>query len=174
LKGEKIMISGKEGLLDALIEAFLMEKGTREFYAEATAKSVNPEVKKTFKQLSEWEEKHMDFIQFLYQSINDDRKMESFEEFKNKTDAPVTESGIPVKELDKRMERHPVTDEKEALTLAMEIEDKAYNLYHRLSQNAKDGNAQIIFRDMMDQEIKHIKYLKNLRVKLADSLSMKL
>jgi hypothetical protein len=35
------MITGKEDLLMALSEAFLMEKGTKAFYSEAAEKSVN-------------------------------------------------------------------------------------------------------------------------------------
>ncbi len=45
----------------------------------------------------------------------------------------------------------------------MKIEGKAYNLYLKLSQNAKDTNAQVVFKEMMEQENKHIYYLKKLR-----------
>jgi rubrerythrin len=162
------MITGKENLLDALIEAFLMEKGTKEFYAEAAEKAVNPEASKTFSELSGWEEKHMEFLQFLYQSINDDKEVKSFEEFKNRTEAPVIEAGIPVKDLEAKIEKYSIADEKGALTLAMEIEGKAYNHYRKLSQEAGDKNAQVVFKEMMDQEVTHINYLKELRVKLVD------
>ena len=53
-----------------------------------------------------------------------------------------------------------------ALTLAMGIEGKAYNLYHKLSQNAVDTNAQVVFKEMMEQELKHVDYLKKLREKV--------
>jgi rubrerythrin len=161
------MITGKEDLLQALIEAYLMEKGTREFYYHAAERALNSEAKKTFKELSEWERRHMDFLQFLYQAIQDDKEMESFEKFKNKAEAPVTEAGIPVKDLKAKIEEYNFIDEKQALTLAMEIEGKAYNLYHKLSQNAADTNAQVVFREMMEQELKHIDYLKKLRLKLV-------
>lgn len=173
------MVTGKEDLLQALIEAYLMEKGTKEFYSQAADKSVNPEAKKTFKELSQWEDKHMDFIQFLYQSIQDDKDIKSFKEFENKTDAPVTEAGIPVKDLSAsadsprrrgKVEKYNFKDEKGALTLAMEIEGKAYNLYHKLSQNAKDTNAQVVFKEMMEQEVKHIDYLKQMRLKLIETI----
>jgi len=160
------MVTGKEDLLQALSEAFLMEKGTNEFYSQASEKAVNHEAKTTFKELSQWEGRHMGFIQFLYQSILGDRDLESFEEFKNKTDAPVTEAGIPLKDLEVKMEKYSFTDEKGALTLAMEIEGKAYNLYRKLSQNASDTNAQVIFKEMMQQEVRHVDYLKSLRQKL--------
>ncbi len=161
------MLTGKEDLLQSLIEAYLMEKGTREFYSLATLKALAPEAKKTFHDLSEWEEKHMDFIQYIYQSVSDDRDLKGFEDFKAETDAPVTEAGIPVKDLEEKIERHAVTDERDALKIALEIEGKAYNLYRKLSESASDSNAKVVFTEMMEQELKHIDYLNNLKAKLA-------
>lgn len=161
------MITGKEDLLQALIEAYVMEKGTREFYSQAANRSINLEAKNIFKELSDWEGRHMDFIQFLYQSVQDDKDIKSFDEFKNKAKSPITEGGIPVKDLEAKTEKHNFKDEKEALTLAMGIEGKAYSLYRRFSQSAKDTNARVVFKEMMGQESKHIDYLKQLRLKLV-------
>jgi rubrerythrin len=160
------MLTGKEELLDALIEAFLMEKGTKEFYAMASDKAVNSEAKKTFKELSEWEKKHMDYIQFLYQSVQGERELESFTSYSSRAKAPLTEAGIPLKELHERIEKRKFKDEQEALTLAMEIEGKAYNLYRKLSQKASDSNSKVVFKDMMEQEMRHIEYLKKKRNEL--------
>ena len=162
------MLTGKEDLLQSLIEAFLLEKGTKELYLQAHEKSTDPDVKSAFSELSAWEEKHMDYIQFLYQSVLGDNEMKSFEDFKNKTEAADSESGIPVEVLEERIERHPIKSDMDALTLAMEIEGKAYSLYNKLSKNAEDNNARIVFSAMKDQEIKHINHLKALRVRLAD------
>lgn len=96
----------------------------------------------------------MDFIQFLYQSIQDNREMNSFEDFKNSTEAPVTEAGIPVKDLEAKIEKYDFIGEKEALKLAMEIEGNAYNLYQRLSRNVSDTNAQVVFIEMMEMREK--------------------
>lgn len=167
------MVNGKEDLLQSLIEVFIMEKGTKEFYADASEKAINPEAKKAFSELSDWEEKHMDYIGYLYQSIQGNMETESFEDFKNRTDAPVTESGIPVKELEDRINKYSVTDEPGALTLAMEIEGKAYDLYRRLSVHAEDSNARIVFKEMMDQEVRHVKYLKELRLRLSNVYEQK-
>ncbi len=160
------MVTGKEDLIQALIEAFLMEKGTKEFYSHASEKTPGQAAKDTFKNLSQWEQKHMDYIQFLYQSLMGDKELRTFEEFKNRAEAPVTEAGIPVKDLEERVEEYDFTDDMKALTLALEIEGKAYNLYRRLSQTAVDANAQVVFKEMMEQELKHVEYLKKLREKL--------
>lgn len=161
------MISGKEDLLQSLIEAFLMEKGTMEFYSYASEIAKNQEAKKIFGELATWEKRHMEYIQYLYQSIHGDIEAKSFADFEKKAAAPLTEAGIPVKDLEKKIEKYTMNDERDALALAMEIEGKAYNLYRNMSKNAADANAKVFFNEMMNQEVKHVKYLKNLRLKLV-------
>lgn len=163
------MVTGKEDLVQSLIEAYLMEKGTMDFYADAAAKARDPEAMKMFKELSGWEHRHMDFIGYLYQSIQEDKDMMGFEKFTAKTDAPVTEAGIPVKDLERELEKHEFIDDMGALILALEIEGKAYALYSKLSRNAVDTNAKVVFKEMMEQETRHVDYLKKLRIKLGET-----
>jgi len=163
------MLTGKEDLLQSLIEVYLMEKGTMDFYSQAAAKAIDPEAGKMFKDLSEWEGRHMDFIGFLYQSILDDRDIIGFDKFKSKTDAPITEAGIPVKDLEARLGKYDFIDDMGALIMALEMEGKAYNLYRKMSQSAVDTNARVVFQEMMEQEIKHIDYLKKLRLRLGET-----
>ncbi len=163
------MVTGKEDLLTSLIEAFLMEKGTHEFYEKAATKAISREAGNTFNDLSSWEEKHMEYIEFLYMSLQDDRDLEGFDEFKKKAEAPVTEGGIPVKDLESKIEESVFLDDMGALILALEIEGKAYNLYRNLSEKAADTNARVVFKEMMGMELEHISYLKALRTKLAET-----
>ncbi|MBI5640395.1 MAG: ferritin family protein [Nitrospirae bacterium] len=163
------MITGKEDLLQSLIEAFLMEKGTNIFYSRAALKAENEEAKATFKNLSAWEERHMDYIQALYLAVQDERDIERFEDFSRKAEAPVTEAGIPVRDLEARVEEHSFIDDIGAVDLALQIEGKAYKLYLDLSERAADSNARVVFKEMMDQELKHVDYLKKMRLKLAET-----
>lgn len=163
------MLTGKEDLMQSLIEAYLMEKGTMDFYLQASAKAISPEAKKMFKELSVWEESHMEFIQFLYQSVQGDRDVTSFQNFKKKTPAPITEGGIPVKDLEARIEKYDFIDDMGALILALELEGKAYTLYSKMSKVASDSNAKVVFKEMMEQENKHIEYLKKLRQKISET-----
>jgi len=163
------MLTGKEGLIQSLIEAFLMEKGTMNFYSQAASKARDPEAKKLFEELSSWEHRHMDFIGFLYQSIQEDKDVVGFERFAARTAAPVTEAGIPVKDLEAKIEQYSFIDDMGALILALEIEAKAYSLYHKLSESALDANAKVVFQEMMGQEAKHIEYLKKLKLRLSET-----
>jgi rubrerythrin len=111
----------------------------------------------------------MEYIEFLYMSLQDDRDLERFEEFKKRAEAPVTEGGIPVKDLESKIEESVFLDDMGALIMALEIEGKAYNLYRNLSEKAADGNARVVFKELMDMELDHISYLKKLRTKLAET-----
>lgn len=161
------MATGKEDLLQALIDAYLMEKGTREFYALAARKSTAPEAQQTFKDLAEWEDRHMEYIGSLYQAITEDRDVQGFEAFSKKTAAPVTEGGIPIRDLESRIETYTVNDDMGALALALQIEGKAYTLYWRLSKTTADTNARVVFKSMMEQETKHIEKLRGMMETLS-------
>jgi len=40
-------------------------------------------------------------------------------------------------------------------------------LYRKLSERTSDSNAKVVFQEMMEQEVKHIDYLKKMRPKFA-------
>jgi len=160
------MLTGKEDLLQALVEAYIMEKGTKEFYTQAAAKS-GASAKKGFESLAEWENRHMLYLQSLYQSLLDDRELLEFEEFSRTVASPITESGMPVKELEKKIETFVIQNEKDALSLAVNIEAKAYNLYKGLAARAQDDAAKVIFEEMMAQETKHMNEIAAMKKRLA-------
>jgi rubrerythrin len=161
------MLTGKEDLLQALVEAYIMEKGTKEFYAQAASKSNAAEAKKSFADLAAWENKHMIYIQSLYQSILDDRELEEFKTFSIKAPATVSEGGMPVKDLEKRIEKFAVRSEKDALSLAIGIEAKAYNFYKGLAAKTQDDQAKVIFEELMAQETEHMDQLNVLKKNIA-------
>jgi|SRR5208283_3599337 len=163
------MANGKEDLVQALVDAYLMEKGTWEFYALAAKKSIAPAARSAFGELSAWEEKHMEFIQYLYQALMEDRDVKGFEDFKKRNIAPFAEGGIPVKDLKGKLEIVSIADDLEAITMALGIEGKAYSLYWRLSKTASDSNARVVFKSMMEQEITHISYLKDMMTRLSET-----
>jgi rubrerythrin len=57
----------------------------------------------------------------------------------------------------------------EAITLALEIEGKAYSLYWQLSKTASDSNARVVFKSMMEQEIQHISYIRDMMTSIYQS-----
>jgi len=160
------MLTGKEDLLQTLVEAYIMEKGTREFYVLAAAKS-GAAAKKSFEDLAAWENRHMIYLQSLYQSVLDDRELLEFESFSRNVPAPVAEGGMPIKDLEMKIEKFSVQNEKDALSLAINIEAKAYNFYKGLAAKAPDAQTKVIFEEMMAQETKHMDEIKSMRKKLS-------
>lgn len=163
------MITGKEGLLQAMIEAYIREKGTNEFYTKASVKATDIEAKKAFSQLAQWEQEHMQYIQSLYQSIRDEREMLSFEDFEKRIIAESVEGDIPLKELEEDIGMYSFIDDLGALVIALEIEAKAYAFYKKLSETADDTNTKAFMKEMMQKEQKHIEYLKTLRYRIPET-----
>lgn len=161
-------MTGKEDLLQALVEAYIMEKGSREFYRQAAAHS-GAAARMGFESLAEWENRHMLYLQSLYQSILDDRELTEFSHFSSTVPAPVAEGGMPVKELEKRIETFSVKNETDALSLAAMIEAKAFALYKDLAGKARSTESRVIFEDMMDQETRHMSEIAAMKKRLSPS-----
>lgn len=157
------MLTGKEDLLQSIIEAFTMEKGTREFYQQAAIAVPEGPARNAFARLAGWEYEHMLYIQFLYQSLTEDRDLLSFEDFKKNVRPEAVEGGIPVKEAKQKLEKYDFKDASEALRLALEMEAKSYDFYRRLSDKSQDTNARLFMKEMMNWEKTHIEYLKKLK-----------
>ena len=162
------MLTGKEDLLQALVEAYIMEKGTKEFYILAASKS-GAAAKKGFDSLADWENRHMVYIQSLYQSILDDRELMEFREFSAKVSSPVAEGGIPIKDLEKKIETFSIQNGKDALSIAVNIEANAYIFYQDLAKRAADPAAKVIFEEMMAQETKHLEEVTAMKKRLSPS-----
>jgi rubrerythrin len=161
------MISGREGLQEAMIEAFSFEKGMREFYRHAEANSTSQEARSTFGKLREWEFHHMEYIEFLYQALMGDREFQSYELFMERAPSDHVESGIPRRKAEDLFERKKPSSEMEIINFALDMEGKAYNFYRRYSESAEDTNAQAVYSEMMEQEKKHIEALRKLKKSLG-------
>lgn len=140
-----------------------MEKGTRQFYGHAAEQAKTVDARDMFRKLHDWEDSHMQYIESLYQALMGDRDFRSYEEFREKVPADHMESGIPVREAKRLFEIRRPADDIEIVTLALEMEGKAYNLYRRNAESARDTNARAVFREMMAQERHHIDELMKLR-----------
>jgi rubrerythrin len=163
------MISTKEGLLESLIEAFIMEKGTRDFYKKAAEAAHEEVAAKSFRELARWEEEHMGYLQYLYQSLTEDRELLSFEEFKQKVKSESVEGNIPLDVMKLKYEDYNFTDEIGALIPALEMEAKSYDYYYELSRKVEDTNVKALMKELMKFEEEHLKYLKKLRLEIEET-----
>ncbi len=156
------MLTGKEDLLQALIEVYLMEKGINQFYSELSVKAKSPEARKTFTALASWEAEHVRHIQNFYQALMDEREPSSFEEFAKKARPDVAEGGMPLTELERKMDEFKFLDDLGAIQFALKVEADEYNLYRGLATKTGDTNVRALCEEFMGWEQDHIKYLKKL------------
>jgi len=157
------MISGKEDLTGSIIEALVMEKGTREFYAYASEHAKDQSAKDMFSRLRDWEDSHMKYLETLYKALMDERDLESYEQFSAHVPATHIETGLSLKEAEGMFGVKEFSSDMDAVDFALEIEGKAFNLYRGLSEKAEDRNAQVVFAEMKAQEQKHVDYLNEMK-----------
>jgi len=104
------MLTGKEDLLQALVEAYIMEKGTKVFYAQAAS---NRALQRQRRASRTWPHgrQALTYIQSLYQALLDDRELEEFNAFSTKARhrSPRGDAGEGPR---KRMEKYAVQSER--------------------------------------------------------------
>ena len=161
------MIHAEEGLMQALMDVYMMEKGIHQFYDEVSRKAQNEEAKKAFGDLAVWEAGHERYVQYLYQGLMEDWDIVGFEEFSKKAKPEIAEGGLPLKDLEGRIDEFTYLDDEGAISFALRIEAKEYALYGTLASQTKDTNMKVLFEDLMGWEQKHIEYLKVLKQKIT-------
>lgn len=160
------MLTGKEDILQAIIEIYLMEKGINQFYTELSGKAKSAEARKAFTVLANWEAEHVRYIQNFYQTLMDEREPFSFDEFAKKARPDVAEGGTLLTELEQKMEDFVFLDDIGAMRFALKVEADEYNLYRKLASKTGDTNVKALSEEFMGWEQDHIKHLKKLREKI--------
>lgn len=156
------MLTGKEDLLQAIIEIYLMEKGINQFYAELSGKAKSAETRRTFTELANWEAEHTRYIQNFYQTLMEDRETSTFDEFAGKARPEVVEGGRPLAELRQKMEDFVFLDDIGAINFALSVEADEYDLYRNLASKTADTNVKALCEEFMGWEQMHIRHLKKL------------
>ncbi len=161
------MIKADEGLLQALMDVYMMEKGIHQFYEEVSGKARNKDARKAFADLAAWEEEHERYVQYLYQGLMEDWDIISFEDFSKRVKPEIAEGGMPLKELRGKIDEFTYLDDGGAIDFALKVEAKEYALYRKLSSKANDTNMKVLFENFMEWEQKHIEYLQKLKQKIT-------
>ncbi|MEJ2683298.1 MAG: ferritin family protein [Candidatus Sulfobium sp.] len=163
------MINAEEGLIQALMDVYVMEKGINQFYRDVASKAHHEETKRTFADLAGWEAEHTRYIQFLYQGLMEDWDLLSFEEFSKTVKPEIVEGGMPLEELEGKIEEFTYLDDMGAIDFALKVEAREYSLYRQLSSQASQSNMKVLFEELAGWEQKHIEYLKKLKNKIGNA-----
>lgn len=136
-------------------EAIKLEINGKAFFNRAAELTENELGKKMFHSLAQEEVKHLEAFGKLFSSIvkTDDWKKElEQEELKGTSEV--------IEELSSRMEKAEGKSEIEALTIGMELEQKAIDFFGRCCEGTDDPLSREIFQKTADEERFHYDLLQ--------------
>ena len=149
------MLRGNESLLDSMLFAFGLEKGSHTFYTKAAEKVDDLKSKEFFYAMAEVERGHMGNIRLLYCGVENEACPISIEEFTESVPGPYVEGG---KLLEHALRDLDVAflDEADAMKVALKQEGEAYGFYVKASKRMEDPHAKVLFDELAAEEKKHL------------------
>jgi rubrerythrin len=147
------------GELTAL--AWLLEEGSRKFYAEMSGKTGDEEAAGIFQDLSGDEERHKNSLFELYQTLSGSKIGSSQPQLQVGAERGVEylEGGILLREA---LEWVRGKDLRDALDLSISLEANAADLYIKMERKMEDPRVKRVFQTIVAQERTHLKRLSGL------------
>ena len=157
------LLTGNETVEEALIVAYSLEAGLRDFYLTMIDKVTTDEVKSLFRKLSDIEVLHQDRI--LEEYIQITGKEIDRDTFESERMEKVVEGGLTTDEYISlfKPDWNALSD---IVDLAMSIEAQALDLYTRAANRSTDERSQRALKKIAEEERNHLEQL----AKLMDSL----
>lgn len=141
--------------------AWLLEEGSRKFYAEMTGKEKDEEAVNLFHELLADEEGHKTSLSRLYQTLSGQKPDPGFP----KSLIPI-EPGVEYLEggmdLSRALEWVQGKDVRETLDLSIFLEVSAVDLYIKMERKVEEKGAKQVFQALSNQERNHLKRLSRL------------
>ncbi len=143
------------GTGELIVLAWLLEEGSRKFYAAVAQMQTAPDTAGLFGSLIKAEERHKEMLQSLYREIL------------GREPGPDFPAGLPVAQgTEDRMEGNvnisdalAWADGKETrdlLDLSMSLETDSYDLYIKMSRTVPEENAKKVFAQLVAEEKEHL------------------
>jgi sulfur-carrier protein adenylyltransferase/sulfurtransferase len=153
------LFSGKETPREALIVAYSLEEGLKEFYVSMIPEVKNDHARQLFQKLATIEVKHQDRIFAEYCKITGTTV--NRDEFEREVVVPAMEGGLTTEEYLKLYEPDLEVVE-EVISLAMAIEAQALDLYHRAAERAASSESREALLQIANEERAHLEQLGKL------------
>ena len=152
------MTNQVEKVLEALEEAKCLEQEGQDFYHQAALKSASEKSKETFQSLAKEEAMHLRLIQRQIDSLASTGQWIHLSETEGET-CDLSESIYPQgrEGLEKAVPSD--TSETEALLLALDFENKGYDMYRRAAKETSDPLAREMYEFLATQERLHFDLL---------------
>lgn len=154
-------------VLDVLVGAMITEQDGYEFYIAAANRVSDEKGKAMLKGLANDEIEHLHILQSEYGKV---KGGESFVDLETARANQPAEPGMrlfPEKSnLDAML--GAVTNDEQALRVALEFEQKGYDMYSKAAQDAEDANAREVFEYLAKQENGHYELIQQTLNYLVD------
>jgi rhodanese-related sulfurtransferase/rubrerythrin len=138
--------------------AWLLEDGTRQFYAAQAGVLVNADDRDFFRRMAEVEERHKQSLMSLLTGIRGGENALPASVLKERNAEAVLEGGLPLDEALKWVRGKPI---EEVLEMAVSIEANALDRYLLLQRNLSDDKHREIFLHLAGQERQHLRLLSD-------------
>jgi rubrerythrin len=148
----------KEAALQVLEEAMDVERQGQAFYLEAAEHVQDPLGKQVFQTLSKEEIEHLRLLQTEYDAISQDDTWVGVGEAK--TRGPQASLKLFPDKRDAAYIVPPDATDLQALQMAMDFEEKGYNMYHKAAAEAGGALAKALFDFLAEQENGHYVFLQ--------------
>lgn len=151
--------TGKESAEEALVAAYSLEEGLRDFYLSMGEKVKRPDVRALFRKLSEIEIKHQDRIFEEYVRLKGKRVNRA--EFEKGAVAKSVEGGLTTGEYVDHF-KPDLESAVDVVSLAMSIEAQALDLYKRAADRSDGERSRKVLSGIADEERSHLALLGKL------------
>jgi len=141
--------------------AWLLEDGSRKFYAEMASLSKDKEAIALFPELSKAEEKHQASLVNLYKELSGRAFDLGFPKnlIREEPAGERMEGGMLLREAVQWAEKKAL---KEILELSISLESNAYDLYLKMERKMESENAKKVFKVLSAEEKQHLEQLASL------------
>ncbi len=148
------------GLTETVEKAIKMETDAVKFYKEASQKTSHPFGRKMFEGFVKDEARHLRMLEDILKGLDIDPHVQCL------GDVRTVFSDLR----DQMLERiAATTDEKEAIRIAMKMEQEGYRYYKEALENATDPTEKRLFEVLMKEEERHYQLLNNTYSFLEDT-----
>ncbi|MBS3764095.1 MAG: ferritin family protein [Planctomycetes bacterium] len=149
-------------LTEAIQLARKMELDGIGFYDDAAKKAGNPQAAQLFKSFSKDEERHLKIVSKVAEGMGVDVDQMPMPADEIKTVFSTAGQEIAV-------EAEVSASEREAIEMALEMEEKSYKLYADAAKNAGTADQRAIFERLSQEENQHYSILENTREYLDEN-----
>jgi len=151
------MMPDKESALAILAQAMQIEREGMNFYGQAAAQSQNPRVSSLFQSLVSDETGHLRILQAEYEALQGTGSWLPADVVLKEVTSNVT---LFPKSADAVAQAAASPSDLDALKLAMDMEQKGYDLYVRAGKEAANTDAQALYSRLAKMENGHFKALQ--------------